>query len=82
MLFLFSLIFMPLKNQNQFLCKLIAFRKGAGGIQKRYGFGGGNHIFLCHKPYSCEWRYYQQIRLQGILKSKVWLSAIGMMKRM
>ena len=48
MLFLFSLIFMPLKNQNQFLCKLIAFRKGAGGIQKRYDFGGGNHIFLCH----------------------------------
>ena len=39
MLFLFSLVFMPLKNQNQFLCKLIAFWKGAGGIQKRYGFG-------------------------------------------
>ncbi len=82
MLFLFSLIFMPLKNQNQFLCKFNCFLEGFRRHTKKIWFRSGNHIFLCHKPYSCEWRYYQQIRLQGILKSKVWLSAIGMMKRM
>lgn len=46
MLFLFSLVFMPLKNQNQFLCKLIAFRKGVV-IKQKDMVSEGETISFC-----------------------------------
>lgn len=46
MLFLFSLVFMPLKNQNQFLCKLIAFRKGVV-IKQKDMVSEGKTISFC-----------------------------------